>query len=342
MELIRNEPKPAALSKRARSALRGVLAHQEVTIIISFFVVLLFFFSQNSAMLNLVTIVSILRAAAFPALIAMGLVQLMIAGEIDLSTGAMMSLGAVLCAKLIRDVFLPAGIEAAVPLAVACTLGVALLVGLTNALLVVKIGIPSVIATIGTQFIVRGISYSFTNGLPIYPLPAEVATIGSWKTLGVSFTFFLALGLCVVVHILLTQTRWGASLFATGSNKVAAQVCGISTNRVKTICFMLTSLLAGMAGMLVMSQLPQTPGDPIIGRFLELDILAGIVIGGVSFYGGRGSAIGAFFGVLFVQMVRSGIVVSHFNSYLQLPVLGFLLMLAAIVDVLQHRSRDSS
>ena len=234
----------------------------------------------------------------------------------------------------------PAGIEAAVPLAVACSLGVALLVGLFNALLVVKVGLPAVIATIGTQFIVRGISYSFTNGLPIYPLPKEVAIIGSWKPLGISFTFFLMLGLCLVVHLLLTRTRWGAVLFATGGNKVAAQVCGINTDRVKTICFMLTSLLAGMAGMLTMSQLPMTPGDPIIGRFLDLDVLAGIVVGGVSFFGGRGSAFGTLFGVMFIQMVRSGIVVGHFNSFLQQPVLGFLLVIAAVVDVVRHRRRD--
>jgi len=142
------------------------------------------------------------------------------------------------------------------------------------------------------------------------------------------------------VQILLNRTRWGAALFATGGNKMAAQVCGINTDRVKTICFMLTSLLAGMAGMLTMSQLPQTPGDPIIGRFLELDILAGVIIGGVSFFGGRGSAIGTFFGVMFIQLVRSGIVIGRFDSFLQTPVLGFLLVIAAVVDVLRHGRRE--
>ncbi|MBM4429652.1 MAG: ABC transporter permease, partial [Chloroflexi bacterium] len=186
----------------------------------------------------------------------------------------------------------------------------------------------------------RGISYSFTQGLPIYPLPPEVGVIGSWRPLGISFTFFLMLGLMVVVQILLNRTRWGAALFATGGNKLAAQVCGINTDRVKTICFMLTSLLAGMAGMLTMSQLPQTPGDPIIGRNLELDILAGVVIGGVSLYGGRGSAIGTLFGVVFIQLVRSGLVIGHFDSYLQTPVLGLLLMIAAVADVLRYRRRE--
>ena len=272
---------------------------------------------------------------AFPALIAMGMVQLMIAGEIDLSTGAVMSLSAVFAAKMIRDVGL------SIPVAVAASLVVAALVGLMNAVFTVKVGVPAIITTIGTQFIVRGVSYSFTNGLPIYPLPKEVGIIGTWRPLGISFTFFLAVAVMIVVQILLSRTRWGSSLFATGGNKLAAQVCGINTDRVKTIAFIATSVLAGAAGLLTMSQLPQTPGDPIIGRNLELDILAGIIIGGVSFYGGRGSAVGAFVGVLFIQLVRSGLVIGRFDSFLQIPVLGFLLVVAAVVDVLRHRREES-
>jgi ribose transport system permease protein len=334
MELTGVQRSNVPLSTRISLFLRSLLARQEAAIVILLLALLAFFYSRNSAMLAPTTVVSILRTMAFPGLIAMGMVQLMIAGEIDLSTGAMMSLGAVFAAKLIRDAGLP------VPAAVACSLGLALLVGLANGLLTVKVGIPAVITTIGTAFIVRGVSYSFTNGLPIYPLPPEVGIIGSWRPLGLSFAFFLMLGLVVVVQILLNQARWGAALYATGGNKVAAQVCGINTNRVKTMCFMATSLLAGVAGMLTMSQLPQTPGDPVIGRNLELDILVGVIIGGVSFYGGRGSAIGAFLGVLFIQVVRSGLVIGRFDSYLQTPVLGILFVVAAAVDVLRYGRRE--
>lgn len=334
MQAARTEQERTTFAKRAVAFLSSLFERQEATIIIMIVVLGAFFYSRNSAMLARPTLISIARTMAFPGLIAMGMVQLMIAGEIDLSTGAMMSLGAIFAAKLIRDAGVP------VPAAVACSLGVALLVGLSNALLTVRVGVPAVITTIAMAFIVRGISYSFTNGLPIYPLPPEVGTIGSWRPLGISFTFFLMLGLVAVVQILLDRTRWGSALFATGGNKLAAQICGINTDRVKTICFMLTSLLAGMAGMLTMSQLPQTPGDPIIGKNLELNILAGVIIGGVSFYGGRGSAIGAFLGVAFIQLVNSGVVIGRFNSYLQTPAVGVLLVLAAVVDVLRHGRRE--
>ncbi len=100
---------------------------------------------------------------------------------------------------------------------------------------------------------------------------------------------------------------------------------------------MATSFLSGCAGLLTMSQLPGTPGDPIIGLNLELDILAGVIVGGVSLYGGRGSAIGTLIGVSFIQIVRSGLVIGHFNPYLQLPALGLLLMLAVAWDVIRHK-----
>ena len=282
-------------------------------------------------MLDPLTISSILRTIAFPALISMGMVQLMIAGEIDLSTAAVMSFCAVLSAKLIKD------FNFEVPEAVIIVLLCSLLIGCVNAFLTVKIGIFSVIATIGTGFVVRGLSYSFTNGVPIYPMPESIAFLGSLRPLNISFTFFLMLAVAFFVQLLLTSTKWGTAIYATGSNRQAAEVSGINTFKVKLVCFMATSFLSGCAGLLTMSQLPGTPGDPIIGLNLELDILAGVIVGGVSLYGGRGSAIGSLIGVAFILIVRSGLVIGHFNPYLQLPALGLLLMLAVAWDDIRHK-----
>ena len=172
------------------------------------------------------------------------------------------------------------------------------------------------------------------------PYLPNLRSIGNFRPLGLSIAFFLMLGLMVVVQIILNRTRWGAMIFATGGNREAAQICGINTDRVKLICFMFTSLLAGCAGILVMTNLPIPSGDPIIGRNIELDIIAGVILGGVSFYGGRGTAIGTFFGVLIIQVVRSGLVIAHFNPYLQMAALGVLMLAAASVDVIRHRRNE--
>ena len=105
-----------------------------------------------------------------------------------------------------------------------------------------------------------------------------------FETENISFTFFLMLAVAFFVQLLLTSTKWGTAIYATGSNRQAAEVSGINTFKVKLICFMATSFLSGCAGLLTMSQLPGTPGDPIIGLNLELDILAGVIVGGVSLY----------------------------------------------------------
>ena len=223
MELTYEDHDKIPWSKRFSSSLRGILGRQETGIILLCIILLAFFYSRNPAMLAPLTIVSILRTMAFPALIAMGMVQLMIAGEIDLSTGAMMGLGAVFAAKLIRDVGLT------IPVAVVCSLGAAVLVGLINAFFTVKVGVPSVITTIGTLFIVRGLAYSFTNGTPIYPLPEEVGIIGSWRPLGISFTFFLALGAMIVVQILFEFRHVGDRLCSPPEAISSPPKCAAST-----------------------------------------------------------------------------------------------------------------
>ena len=107
------------------------------------------------------------------------------------------------------------------------------LVGLINAALTVKIGVNSIIVTIGTAFAVRGVSYLFTNGVPIYPLPEAVDILGDIRPFGLSVAFFLMLAVMVLIQIVLNRTRWGQMIFATGGNREAAEVCGINTGRVK-------------------------------------------------------------------------------------------------------------
>ena len=334
MELTTRELVETTPDKGIGAFLRSLLAKQEAAVLIPLVAFTLFFYVRNPAMLAPLTVASILRTMAAPGLVGMGMVMLMITGEIDLSTGAVMSLSAVFSAWMMVNLGWPVWVS------VVIVLGVALVVGLINAALSVRIGVHSVIATLGVGFAVRGGSYLFTNGLPIYPLPPEVGIIGEIRPLGLSVTFFLLLGIMVVMQLILNRTRWGAMVFATGGNKLAAQICGINTTRVKTLCFMLTSLLAGCAGLLTMSGLPLPSGDPVIGRNIELDIIAGVILGGVSFFGGRGSAIGTLFGVTLIQVVRTGLVVAHFDPYWQIPALGMLMLVAASVDVIRHRRRE--
>lgn len=306
----------------------------EATIALPAILITVFFYSRNSAMLNPITVTSILRTMAFPGLVAMGMVLLMIAGEFDISTGSVMSLAAVFAAWLMKN----HGVSW--PVAALGALGVSMLVGLLNAMLCVKVGMFSLIATLGTYYVAHGASYSFTNGLPVYPLPVEVGIIGSYRPLGLSVPIVLMAGLMLVIQFMLRQTRAGSMLFATGGNRAAAEMCGINTARVKTLAFVFTSLMAGVSGLLVMSGLPIPSGDPIIGYNLQLPIILGVMLGGVSLYGGRGSAIGTAIGVILMQVVFSGMVIARFSADYQTAAMAVLLLVAASVDVVTHYRRD--
>lgn len=316
------------------AVLRRLFAIQEMTILVTLTVITLLLYMLNPAMLNSITISSILRTIAFPGMIGMGLVLLMICGEIDLSTGSVMSLAAVSAAWLMKEMGLPLGTSIGV------ALGLSLLVGLLNGLLTVKMEVNSIIVTMGTMWAVRGLSYWLSGGRPIYPLPSEVGMVGDLRPLGLSVAFWVMIGLMVVVQIILSWTRWGGQVFATGGNATAAEICGINTNRVKLISFMVTSLLAGCAGLLTMSQMPLPSGDPIFGRSIELQIIVGVVLGGAGLFGGRGSAVGSFLGMLLVQIVSTGLVLIHIDANWQVPVQGILLVSAASIDVLRHRRRE--
>ncbi len=313
------------------TARRNPLRLQDAGLLLVVVTLTLFFYALNPAMLAPPTVRSILAAASYPALVGLGLVMLMIAGEIDLSTGPVMGACAVFAAFLMKYFGWSAWAGAAGGLAL--SLGV----GLVNGWLTVKVGAPSLVATLAVGITIRGASYMVTPGVPIFPLAPEFAVVGSMRVFGLLVITVLMLAVLVVAQIVLRQTRWGAALYATGGNRTAAEQCGINTNRVKILCFMLTSFLAGCSGLLVMAQL--NAGDPIIGRTLELSILTGVVLGGASFVGGRGSALGTVLGAVLVQVIKTGLIMVHVDTDWHVVILGVLLATSAALDTLGRRRR---
>jgi ribose transport system permease protein len=311
---------------------RNLLRLPNAGMLLSVTGVTLFFYALNHTLLAPVTVTSILNTMAYSTLVGMGLAMLLIAGEMDLSTASVMSLCAVAAAWLMTKGGLPAWAG------VAGALVLALGIGLVNGLLTVKVGAPSLVATLAVGLGIRGAANLLTRGVPIYPLPPEIGAVGALRPLGMSVTFVLMLVVLAVTQIILSLTRWGAMVYATGGNKAAAEQCGIHPDRVKIACFMLTSLLAACAGLLTMCQIKA--GDPAIGSDgLEVVILTGVIIGGVSFFGGRGSAVGAFLGILLLQVLFTGLIVAHFKSSVQGPITGAILATVAAVDVMRHRKR---
>ncbi len=309
---------------------RRLLAVPEVGVLIPLLAFTTLFAIRNPALLGGGNIASMLRGMSFVGVIAVGQTLLMICGELDLSVGSVAGLCAIVAAHLMKN----AGwsVEASVLAGLAC----GATAGLVNGFFAVRVGLPAFIATLGMLYIARGLNYLLCKGYPIYPLPPAVKQFGSAEPLGVSWSFWVMLALIVAADIMLRRTVTGREMLATGGNREAAQISGINTLRTKWMCYVFTGMLAATGGMLLMSQI--SVGQAEIGTGWELDVIAGVVIGGVSLFGGVGTVAGTFLGLLIMQVVRSGLVMAGVNTHWQTVAVGAIMILAVSIDLFR-RSR---
>ena len=319
------------LARGIKRGLNWVLGIPEMGVVIPLIIFILVFTALNPVMLSRVNMTVILRTIAFTGVVAVGMTFLIIAGEIDLSVGSVAGLGAIIFGWMMKN----AGWS--IPAAVVAGLLVGALCGLINGLLTVKVGLSSFIATLSMLFVARGVNYVITSAYPIYPLPPQIGQFGIQTPLGASWAFWLFVALVIIGDVVLRQTIFGGMVKATGGNKLAARVAGIRTDRVKIACFILTAMLAAVGGMLVVARIKTA--EPQIGVGWELDVIASVVIGGVSFFGGVGTVIGTFFGCLLMQVVRSGLVVVKVSAHWQNAAVGMLLIAAVVADKLRRQAR---
>ncbi len=313
-----------------RDRLTRLIAVGEVGVLLALFIVVCFFFVLEPAFLSARNIRAILQVVSFIGIIAIGQTILLVNGEFDLSVGAVAGLSAVCSAKLMTALALP------VPVALMGGLVVGGGVGLVNGLLVVRLKIPAFIQTLGMLFIGQGLIQVVTNGYPVYPLPQVIGDIGYADIvfgLGWSFVFFVIAALAA--DFVLRRTVVGRNMYATGGNPEVARLVGIDTARYKIGAFMVTGMLAAIAGMYVMADLAS--GTTSIGSGWELNVIAGVVVGGVSLFGGAGTMAGGLIGVLLLQVVTSGLVVIGVNANWQQIAVGVIMVLAVGLDILRRR-----
>jgi len=313
--------------------LRRLTALPEVGISIPLVVLILVFYLINHAFLSPNSVGAMLRGMAFVGIIAVGQTWLMVAGEIDLSVGSVAGLCAVVSSWLMKDAGWPVAAGLAAGAAVGC------FAGLINGLVAVRFGIPAFIATLGMLYIARGFNYLLCQGYPIYPIPDALKSFGRAEPLGLSAAFIIFVLIVISGDFCLRKTVFGRMVYATGGNKEVARIAGINTDWVKVSCYMLSGLLAGLGGMLLMAEI--NVGQPEIGVGWELDVIASVVIGGVSLFGGVGTVLGTFLGLVIMQVVRSGLVVAGVSTHWQTVAVGVIMIVAVGLDLLRRRAKIS-
>ncbi len=274
----------------------------------------------------------LLNSVAVLGLITVGMTLIMVAGQLDLSVGALATLASVVGAKLISN-----GSSTAVAILVMLLLPMVIsgLVGVV----VVATGVQPFILTLGLLSVLQSISLIQTGQRPI-PIGFKLSELDTTSFLGIPLPFWMFIVALIVGSLILHFTRLGRNAYAVGSNEEAAFLSGVPVGPVKVILFSLSGLLVGLAGLLLLSRLGA--GDAASGQGLELDAIAAAVLGGASLLGGRGSMFGAFLGVLLLGVIANSLTLLDVSSFYQRLVLGCLLIFAVTTTAIAEKRRGSA
>lgn len=266
-------------------------------------------------------------------LIAFAMAMLIISGEIDLSVAAIIALASTMMGMAVQ-----AGADT--PALVAIGIVVGLGCGAFNGLLVTRLGLPSIVVTIGTMSLFRGIAFIILGDQAYKGYPESFAFFGQgyvWWV--VSFELVLFLIAAVVYWLLLHRTSFGRRVFAIGNNPVAAQFSGVRVGRTKFILFCLTGLMAGIASVLITSRLGST--RPSIAQGYELEVITMVVLGGVSILGGSGSILGVVLAAFIMGLVTFGLGLLNVPGIVMSIFIGLLLIVVIALPIVWRRLRGS-
>lgn len=264
------------------------------------------------------------------AIIVIGMAILLASGSFDLSVGSVMALSSTVVAMLLLG-------GMSIPLAALCGIILGAAVGFVNGILITGLGINPLIATLGTMSITRGIALVLTEGFSVSSLPADFAWIGKAAIGGFPVLVLVTLVLVIGFDLAVRHTRFFRQIYFIGANENAAMLSGIHVNRVRIVAYILTSMLAALAGILLASRLMS--GTPTAGNGIELQVLAAAVIGGASLRGGEGTILGAFLGVVFVALINNSMIMLAVSIYWQMIVIGAVLVCAVALDMLIRGSK---
>jgi ribose transport system permease protein len=313
---------------------RRIFTIPELGVLLPLLLFIAFFYILNPVFLSPKSMANMLRALSFVGIIALGQTFLMISGEFDLSVGSTAGLCAIVCSHLM------ANMGWGIAPAIVAGLLTGAVVGLVNSFVVLKMGVPAFIATLGMLYMARGVNYLISKGYSIYPLPEPINEFGVSQPGGISWSFFVFIVLAIIFDQVLRRTVHGRKLYAVGGNKEVASLAGINVNIIKTSGFVLVGVMAGLAGILLMSRI--VTGQPTIGLGWELNVIAAVVIGGVSLWGGVGTVAGAVIGLLIMQVVNTGLIIISVDPYWQTVAVGAIMILAVFLDLLRRRAKISS
>ena len=309
---------------RSRELFRQKFVIRDYIVYFVFVAVFIFFTITigNKGFLSGQNLLSILRSNSMECVLSVAVTYVIACGEFDLSVGSTAALGACVSALVMQS-------GGGVLVAVLAGLGSGALVGVANGLLVAKVGIPSFIATVGTQMVVRGIAKWVSSSTSIIVTNEKFLQIFGQKDVLPNFSVLIVwlIGAAIVGYIIFNKTRYGRQVLATGANRTAAEFSGVNTARIKFLVMFIVAIVAALAGLLyagLMSTAKSTIGE----GGLELDAIAAVVLGGAALSGGKASIVGTVVAAILIGFINNGIVIMGMSIEQQYIVTGAIIVAA--------------
>jgi ribose transport system permease protein len=291
----------------------------------------------SSFLFNVYNIQSILVFATAPLLLALGQTFVIISSGIDLSVGFVMGLSSVIAAHASNYFAARWGLPpfAAMVAAILSGTAVAVIPGLVNGLLIARLQIPPFIGTLGMYGVARGAAYLFAGGMTVAIDNDWFSAIGNGRVFGIPVLVVVAAFACLALHYMLSQTRFGQHTYALGASKPAANRAGIDIKTLILKIYLLSAVMAGVAGALYTGRF--TAGAAQAGEPLLLDSIAAVVIGGASLFGGSGTIWGTIAGALVIAVIQYGLVYINVEPFWQFIAVGAVIIVSVLVDQTQRR-----
>ena len=258
------------------------------------------------------------------ALLAVPMTFIIILGGIDLSVGSTMALSAILLGFSWQSFGFPLW------LAVCVALGGGAFAGLLNGLVIVYLGVPPLIVTLATLAIYRGLSFGISESRSVHGFPESFAFWGSGNVSGLPVQLYILIAVLIVSALVLAATPLGRCVYAIGNNETAARFAGLRVGRIKLLMYSFSGFMAGVAGFIFTSRVTSTRADAATG--LELDVIAAVVFGGTSIFGGRGSILGTALGVVTIQLLKNGLQLAGLRGEATVILIGAVLILSILLN----------
>lgn len=298
----------------------------EVAIALAYVVMVIIFSILSDVFFSVKNFLNIGIYCSVMGVTAVGMSFALLSGGMDLSVSSVMALVGMVIARTIPDTGSP------IP-AILLGIGVGLICGVLNAVLITKLKIIPMIATLATMSIIRGLAYLYTDGTSIMIKNKAFKFLGSGYVLGIPVSIIVMVLFFIGGWFILTKTKFGREVYAIGGNSSASYLAGINVGRVRFFVFLLVAVTAAVSGILSTAQ--TGAGIPQASQGLEMDIITAVILGGASLSGGKGSIVGTFFGVLVLATLSNGLVLINVPSFWQMVAKGVVLILAVTIDVIR-------